>query len=475
MEGQFFLFTLCILLNFGLFNLEAYAAERHPDPDGCFSCHSLEGLDYIDEEGVLRSASIDKQHYYSSLHGSVPCKDCHRKIQNYPHKVENGEVDCSESCHVEEPSQGEPYSHQYVVEEYKSSVHGKGWSKGLTGGNRLEEANHEQDPSCRQCHSNDLYIDADKLPLFMESFDHLDGECGSCHQGEVWLGQFGGHILRRFMGSRWNKNDHNKMCNTCHANHKRMADVERDIPNKDKKIKEKAEPRFILASDSYTTTLHARLLVTDVMEGASCLDCHAPKGFRHGILPDEDKEASTHSDHLAETCAQSNCHAYATHPLNRPFVETDLHDMDMIPSSSNIASWDWSRLKSTWVKVFIILLPILLFLGAASIWSRFFGEKKKGVVFSEIGGDSFQEKIIGRKPKKKAKKKAPVKKAPVKKEPVKKEPVKEEPIKEEPIKEEPAKSVQKEKPKPAPEKKPPTARPEPTSSDIKKKEGEDEK
>ncbi len=394
----------CILLMFVALvslSLPSEAAERHPDPDGCFSCHALEGLEYIDKAGVLRSASIDKQHYYSALHGSVPCKDCHRKIRDYPHKVKNGEVDCGASCHVEEPSEGEPYTHKAVVKEYEKSVHGEGWSKGLTGGNRLKEA-EGVDPSCRMCHPNELYIGEDELPKFKASFDHIDTECGSCHQGEVWLGQFGGHILRRFIGSRWNKNDHNKMCNDCHADHKRMAEVE--LENKKSGEKEKVGPRFILASDSYATTLHGRLLETNVMEGASCIDCHAPKGFRHGILPDEEEKAATHLDNLAETCAQSGCHGYATNPLNHRFVKTDLHDIDMIPAVNDIAPRDSSRLESNWVKALIALLPIIVILGGGTLLWRIFGEKKKGVTFSVLGGDAFQEKMIGRKPKGKAKK-----------------------------------------------------------------------
>jgi len=82
----------------------AVAAERHSDPDGCLSCHGLPGLEFVDKEGVRRVATILQSDYYRSLHGSVPCKDCHRQIERYPHKPEEGLVDCAESCHVEEPS-----------------------------------------------------------------------------------------------------------------------------------------------------------------------------------------------------------------------------------------------------------------------------------------------------------------------------------------------------------------------------------
>ena len=219
--------------------------------------------------------------------------------------------------------------------------------------------------------------------------------------GEVWLGQFGGHILRRFIGSRWNKNDHNRMCTDCHADHERMAKVE--LENEETGEKEKVGPRFILASDSYATTLHGRLLETNVMDGASCIDCHAPGGFRHGVLRDDEVKASTHVDNLAETCAQSGCHGYATHPMNSRFVKTDLHDIDMIPAVNELVPRDESRLESSWVKALIALAPVIIILGGGSLLWHFFGNKKKGVTYALLGGDAFQEKMIGQKAKSKAK------------------------------------------------------------------------
>ncbi len=383
------------------------AAERHPDPDGCFTCHALKGLEYVDENGVLRNSSIDKTHYFSSLHGSVPCKDCHREIQHFPHKVENGEVDCAESCHVEEPSGKEAYTHKKVVEEFQQSAHGKGWSKGLTGGNRLEES-LDVYPSCRSCHTNELYISQKDLPKFKDSFAHLDTECGNCHQGEVWLNQFGGHILRRFIGSRWGKNDKNKMCNDCHADHKRMVKVEIE----DKKTGEKnlVSPRFVLASDSYEMSLHGRLLKSGVEEGASCIDCHAPEGFSHGVKRHDDPEASTHPENLAKTCAASGCHGFATNPLNIGFVKTDLHDIDIIPLLNPNSPLDQSRMESSWVKALVALLPVLIILGGGTILWKIFG-KKKSVIYAVVGGDHFQKNVLGQVPRKNR----PVKKAVAKK------------------------------------------------------------
>ncbi len=376
---------------------QVQAAERYPDEDGCLSCHALKGLDYIDESGVQRSASIDVSHYMSSLHGSVPCRDCHRKVRFYPHKVENGEVDCAASCHVEEPSKGKPYTHKAVVKEFTDSAHGTGWSKGFTGGNRLKEVETEQNPSCRTCHSNTLYIDVAKLDGFKEAFSHTETECGSCHQGEVWLNQFGGHILRRFLGGRWSKQEQNEVCHRCHDDRERMALVELKEEGRDQKIP--VPVRWQLASQSYAMTLHARLIRTEVDEGASCNDCHAPEGTGHNIRRKKDPASATHEDKLAKTCAQSQCHAYASHRLNAGFVRTDMHDLDLVPLSDVAMKLDVERLRSPWLGVALLIAPVLVFMLVGRIRWWLVAEKKKGVDFSVIGGDSFQEKMLGRKAK----------------------------------------------------------------------------
>ncbi len=394
-----------IMLTFALAILfiavtQVFAAERQIDPDGCLSCHALPGLRHIDKYGVIRNASINQSHYLGSLHGSVPCKDCHRRIKNYPHEVENGEVDCNESCHVEEPSDGEPYTHKRVVEEFESSVHGKGNSKGFTGGNRRLEA-QQNIPSCRQCHSNEAYINAEDMPKFKESFDHFDSECGSCHQGDVWRNQFSGHILRRILGSRWSKTVNNRMCNACHADHTRMSNVEVEDKNSGKK--KKVSERFIEVSHSYAMTLHSRLLASGVEAGASCIDCHAPKAegsFRHNILGHDNTASSTHPLQLAKTCAATGCHGFANNHLNHNFVKTDMHDIDMITMTEKGALMAWERLDSNWSRALLSLVPVIVILGGGSLLWLIFGNKQKRQIYARFGGTHFQKNIVGRRQRK---------------------------------------------------------------------------
>lgn len=394
----------------GLFLLSSLqAAPRYTDPDGCMSCHAIEGLTFIDEKGLTRSSSIDQSHYYSSLHGSVPCKDCHRKITDYPHKVENGYVDCTESCHVEEPSEGVAYTHKPIHEEMEKSVHGGGWYKELAGGNRLEEIETEQDPSCRRCHSNTLYILESQLENFKEAFQHAETECGTCHQGKAWMGQFGGHILRRFIGSRWVKSENNKLCMDCHGDIKKMRDVEQE--NRETKEKHPPSERFVNAVESYNKTLHGRLLIAGSDYGASCLDCHAPKGWKHDIGAYKDKKSASHVDELKNTCGQSDCHGYTKKPGNEGFTQTDMHDMSML-TLGDVDHWDKLDLLkgSAWFwALWPFLLVAIIFAMGSLIWWLFFKHSKK--VISILGGSRFERVMIGRKPKKAraARKAAPAK------------------------------------------------------------------
>lgn len=364
----------------------ASAAQRKVDPDGCLSCHAFANLDYIDGDGILRSAYIDKSDYFASLHGSVPCRDCHRKIKEYPHDVKDGEVDCADTCHIEEPSKDEKYSHKAVIKEFERSVHKTGWTKGLTAGNRLKEIN-EPNPSCRRCHSNTPYIEESRMPKFREVFVNCDKECGTCHQGKAWRDQFGGHIIRRMLGGRWSKGEGNQMCQECHEDMKKMAGVE--IKDEKTGRKEKVGPRFIKASRSYRATLHGKMIDAGDDLGASCIDCHSPSGLKHDIRRESEPKSSTHLNNLPATCGAGKCHPYSKSQLNAGFVATDMHDLDLISN-------DRPDYSSNWFRGAILLIPLSLITITGSIgWSLFV--KKKGRILPFLGGNSFQRRVLKRK------------------------------------------------------------------------------
>ncbi len=384
-----------------LFIGTAHADKRHPDPDGCFSCHGLPDLKYIDKQGQLRSASILKADYYGSLHGSVPCKDCHRKITDYPHEEKDGLVDCAESCHVKEPSNGKAFTHKDIAKEFKTSAHGKGWTKDFAAGNRAKEDKDGSLPSCRRCHANDPYIAESQMAAFKEAFEHNDAECGTCHAGDVWRDQFSGHILRRYIGNRINKTVSNGICIDCHGNIEKMSKVKQEDPVT--KEKKPVSTQFIYSTHTYAKTLHGRLLKDGDLHGASCVECHAPEGLHHGIMRDENPLASVNELHLSKTCGQSGCHKdYAKSGGSSGFLTSDMHNAATIGIGIEAKLPEILKTSSNWYTGAIILgaLSIVFFLGHL-IWrltndpSKLSDTKNNSI----LGAENFQRIIIGSKGK----------------------------------------------------------------------------
>ncbi|MBL3528347.1 MAG: 4Fe-4S binding protein [gamma proteobacterium endosymbiont of Lamellibrachia anaximandri] len=392
---------VAVLFGFGLMMAivtDVIGAQRQSDPDGCLACHALPGLAYADKDGVIRDSTLSSDHYAASIHGSVPCTDCHRKIKAFPHRPENGEVDCAAACHLEEPSKGEAYTHKPIAEEFLASVHGQGQTKGFTGANRIDEDRNDAPPSCRRCHANTLYIPEEKMALFQEAFNHEEQACGNCHQGKVWRGQMGGHILRRLVGERWTKQEEVKVCNGCHQDREAMERVERQTTSDGKK--KAADAHFVLASDSYEMGLHGRLVAVNSENGTSCSECHAPSGSRHGILPAENKASAVHTDNLKQTCTAAGCHGYAAHPLNSGFLHTDMHDLDIVPAYSDLNPLKPGRFDSNWTRTLAILTPpVALFFVAGMLWSLF--DWKKRDARPILGGTLFERHMLKKKPKKK--------------------------------------------------------------------------
>ena len=398
---------LLLLMVLGLLNLclgfsaPLLADKRQPDPDGCFSCHGLPDLKYIDQQGQLRSATILQSDYYGSLHGSVPCKDCHRKVTDYPHEQKDGLVDCGESCHVKEPSQGKAFTHKKVVEEFEKSAHGKGWHKNFAAGNRAEEDKESVLPSCRRCHANVPYIAESQWDQFKEAFAHNDAECGTCHEGDVWREQFSGHILRRYIGNRINKADSNAICIDCHGDIDEMSRIEQEDPKTHQK--KPVGPSFIHAVETYDKTLHGRLMSDGSPHGPACLDCHAPEGLHHAILRHEEPGAAVHENQLTKTCGQSGCHAgYAKNPANLGFFTTPMHDVAMIGFGLKASIASMLNTWSGWHLVAAILGPLALLFGIGSLVWQGFGDRSKlgkNTNNSLLGAEKFQTIIIGSKPK----------------------------------------------------------------------------
>jgi hypothetical protein len=219
------------------------------------------------------------------------------------------------------------------------------------------------------------------------------------------MNQYSGHILRRFVGNRINKNESNWMCIECHGNLDKMEKVEIEDPKTKKK--NRVDLRFVHTVGSYEKTLHARLLKDKSFDGASCVDCHAPGGLHHGILRDENVAASTHVSNLPQTCGQTGCHkGYAQSVASKGFLLTDLHNAAWIGVNAKASVEDLIKIPSTWKTAFYIFGPLCVLFMLGSLYWVFFGDVKKlnkNANNSLLGAEKFQTIIIGSKGKQSAK------------------------------------------------------------------------
>ena len=141
--------------------------------------------------------------------------------------------------------------------------------------------------------------------------------------------------------------------------------------------------------------------------GASCIDCHAPKGLQHEVRAYKDEKSTSHLQQLPETCAQSDCHGYAKNPANAGFVTTDMHDLALLDIPKLKKPLDEQQLTSSgWFLSSAPLLVISGFLILGSLWWWLFIKRTKKIL-ALFGGERFETVMIGRKPKKARAKPAP--------------------------------------------------------------------
>ena len=114
----FTLFLSLLILNGNI------SAEEIGEELNCLICHKHLGLSRIDEEGNFRLFYINNELFQSGPHRRNQCKDCHTDIDRIPHNPAK-KVDCTQECHVVEPSGKEKFSHKPIAKTLASSVHGK--------------------------------------------------------------------------------------------------------------------------------------------------------------------------------------------------------------------------------------------------------------------------------------------------------------------------------------------------------------
>lgn len=253
----------------------------------CLLCHKHRGLSRIDKDGNFRVFYINEELFRLSPHSRNECKDCHQDVERIPHG-DIKKVDCTQECHILEPSQNKKFSHKEFAELLGKSAHGRYDRDG-----KLKP--HQQDyPDCKDCHDMPLY-----RPLSFYKGEQpgvtLRGiaRCKSCHSQE-FAESFYNHITSRLHKTR-SPREWIRVCAKCHD---------------DAELSQRHNLDRALVS--YKETFHYKLIALGSEKTPDCIDCHVVAGESpHLIESHEVPTSSVYQKNLANTCSSEGCHEKA--------------------------------------------------------------------------------------------------------------------------------------------------------------------
>lgn len=287
-----------------LFSSPVYSGDEL----NCVLCHKHRGLSRIDENGKFRLFYINQELFESGPHRRNKCKDCHTDIDRIPHKAAN-KVDCTQECHIVEPSGQKKFSHKSVAKTLASSVHGKLDKDGLP-------KEHQEDyPNCKNCHDQPLYrpLSAFKGNLIPGVSARAMGRCKSCHKNGDFAEDFYDHVTTRLHKTRFAK-ETVQVCAKCHQN---------------KEFRERHKLDDVITT--YKETFHGKLMILGSEKTPDCLDCHIVAGENSHLIESKDVLTSAvHKNNVSTTCRTSECHENAG-PMLAGFQTHVTYDREKYP------------------------------------------------------------------------------------------------------------------------------------------------
>ncbi len=312
-----------------------------PAQTGCLTCHGDASM----TDAAGHSIAVDGKTFAASIHGSLPCSNCHADIKAYPHPDHIAKVECK-TCHAEQASQLSGSIHSGHA---CTSCHGNAHAIFPKEDARSAVYPLNVPRTCGACHGNPELAKKYGLPnVYSMYVDSIHGfalskegllvaaNCQSCHGSH--------HILsHKDAQSPTHKTNIPETCGRCHAMIE--ADYDRGVHGKavaagDRKapvctdchtahaILQPTEAEFRMQStpicgschtdkfSTYRDTFHSQLgLLGGYVQTARCWDCHGA----HEILAASDPHSPINRANLVKTCGR--CHAGA----NLSFVQYQPH------------------------------------------------------------------------------------------------------------------------------------------------------
>jgi len=293
------LFVTCLLVT-----PSAFAGDEL----NCVLCHKHRGLSRITKDGEFRLFYINQELFESGPHRRNKCKDCHSDIDRIPHKPAK-EVDCTQQCHIVEPSGNKKFSHQPIAKILQKSTHGKLDENG-------EPKPYQEDfPSCKNCHDQPLY-----RPLSIYKGEKRAGiskramsRCKSCHASGDFAEDFYEHVTTRLHKSRYSV-ETIEVCAKCHQ---------------DEGFRERHELDDVITS--YKETFHGKMVILGSEKTPDCIDCHVVAGENTHLIESQSTATSAvHENNVSTTCRTSECHSEAG-PMLASFQTHVTYDREKYP------------------------------------------------------------------------------------------------------------------------------------------------
>ena len=283
----------------------AAAAGQSPKPpanDDCLACHG----DATAKRDDGRSIAVDAKVFELSIHGPVPCVDCHADVKEVPHAEKLAKVACG-------------ICHDTIASKYHDSIHS--WAR--------EKAGLVVAPSCADCHGkHDIKPHTDQVSRVYRT--RIPNTCGNCHAGIRDRFDAGIHAAALKKGDP--KAPSCADCHTAHAIQRADTDAWRMT------VTAECGSCHAQVVDSFRRTFHGKVTELGFTRVAACADCHGA----HDILPASNAKSMVSKARLVETCGR--CHAGA----NERFVQYDPHPN---PSDYKRSAILWWANRFYWVLI----------------------------------------------------------------------------------------------------------------------------
>jgi hypothetical protein len=316
------LISLCA----GLISI-SLAVVAAPPVQKCELCHAKPGFQKKLDNGQIISLYVPPDSLAQSVHSKRECNECHRDVNEIPHKPGLQWVDCT-GCHYIGNLAGAP--ELPIYEQYRESVHG-----------RAALAGNKKAPICQDCHGahNVQKYHAEGSPLNRQL---LPASCGRCHI-EAYR-QFASSIHGKLLSEG---NPAVPTCTDCHGEHTIEKPEEPGSAVFSTRIPEtcgKCHAAENIVSkygvsieqvETYTESFHGIATTFGSKKAANCASCHGS----HDILPATDQESRIFPANIPKTCGKCHPEANANWARGKIHVNASNKDAGIIYYVAAFFKW----------------------------------------------------------------------------------------------------------------------------------------